>query len=230
MPSFDTFIFIIEIISITSFGISGAITAIKKHMDVFGVVIVGVTTSVGGGIIRDMLLGIHPPVSFNRPAYAIISASFSLLAFLLEYHHAKRHTPGEPFKGKITEPVLFWLDTVGLAIFTMVGVAVAFEHSPDCSGFVACFVGVMTGVGGGVMRDLLCQNMPYIFIKHFYASACVVGAVICVILWDPAGKVAAMLIGTGVTMVLRFFAAHFRWNLPRVPEWNGEPERKKSLR
>ena len=215
--TFDTFVFVIELISITSFGLSGAITAIKKNMDIFGVIIVGVTTAIGGGVIRDMLLGIHPPKTFVRPVYALVSAAFSLLAFLIEYHHARRHTPGEPFKGRFTETALFWLDTTGLAIFTMVGVAVAYEHNPAEGAFVVCFVGVLTGVGGGVLRDLLCQNMPYIFVKHFYASACVVGAVACVLLWNPAGKVAAMLTGTGVIMLLRFLAARFRWNLPRVP-------------
>ena len=218
MPTFDTFVFIIELISITSFGISGAITAIKKHMDVFGVIIVGVTTSIGGGIIRDVLLGIHPPKSFNRPVYAIIAAAFSLLTFCIEYRHAKLHTPGEPFTGRISEKVLFWLDTVGLAIFTMVGVAVAYENSSEYNAFLLCFVGVMTGVGGGILRDLLCQNMPYIFVKHFYASACICGAIVCVLLWEYTGKIPAMLAGTAVTMILRFLAAHFRWNLPRVPE------------
>ena len=218
METFDLFVFIIELISITSFGISGAITAIKKRMDVFGVIIVGVTTSIGGGIIRDMLLGIHPPKSFNRPVYAIIAASFSLITFLIEYRHAKLHTPGEPFTGKITETALFWLDTVGLAIFTMVGVAVAHEKSADYNRFLQCFVGVMTGVGGGVLRDLLCQNMPYIFVKHFYASACVCGSIVCVLLWDWTGKIVAMLAGCAVVMILRFLAARFRWNLPRVPQ------------
>ena len=216
METFDTFVFIIEIISITSFGISGAITAIKKHMDVFGVIIVGVTTSIGGGVIRDILLGIHPPMSFNRPVYAIVAATFSLITFCIEYRHAKLHTPGEPFTGRISAQVLFWLDTVGLAMFTMVGVAVAYENSAEYNAFVLIFVGVMTGVGGGILRDLLCQNMPYIFVKHFYASACVVGAVVCVVMWEYTGKIISMLTGAAVTVILRCLAAHFRWNLPRV--------------
>ena len=62
--------------------------------------------------------------------------------------------------------------------------------------------------------------MPYIFVRHFYASACVVGAFVCQVMWAPAGKVAAMLTGAGVIMLLRFLAAHFRWNLPRVPDMN----------
>lgn len=227
MSGFDTFVFIIELVSITSFGISGALTAIRKHMDVFGVIIVAVTTALGGGVIRDLLLGVIPPKSFNRPIYAIVTASFALMAFIIEYHHAKRHTPGEPFTGKFTEGAMFWLDTLGLAIFTMVGVAVAHESSVPDNSFLFCFVGVMTGVGGGVLRDLLCQNMPYIFVKHFYASACVVGAVVCEVMWEPAGKVAAMLTGTAVVMLLRFFAARFRWNLPRVPEVEGADSRPK---
>ena len=223
MSGFDTFVFIIELVSITSFGISGALTAIRKHMDVFGVIIVAVTTALGGGVIRDLLLGVIPPKSFNRPVYAIVTASFALMTFLVEYHHAKRHTPGEPFTGRFTEGAMFWLDTLGLAIFTMVGVAVAHESPVPDNKFLYCFVGVMTGVGGGVLRDLLCQNMPYIFVKHFYASACVVGAVVCEVMWAPAGKIAAMLTGTAVIMLLRFFAARFRWNLPRVPDMNVPP-------
>ena len=218
MSGFDTFVFVIELVSITSFGISGALTAIRKHMDVFGVIIVAVTTALGGGVIRDLLLGVIPPKSFNRPIYAIITASFALMTFLIEYHHAKRHTSGEPFAGRITEGAIFSLDTLGLAIFTMVGVAVAHESPVPDNKFLYCFVGVMTGVGGGVLRDLLCQNMPYIFVKHFYASACVIGAVVCEVMWAPAGKIAAMLTGTVVVMLLRFFAARFRWNLPRVPD------------
>ena len=218
MFAFDTFVFIVEIISVVSFGISGALTAIRKRMDVFGVIIVAVTTAIGGGIIRDLLLGIIPPKSFNRPVYAAVAAVSALLAFSLEYRHAKRHTPGEPFKGRFTELAMFWLDTAGLATFTAVGIATAHESAVPDNMFLYCFVGVLTGVGGGVMRDLLCQNMPYIFVKHFYASACVAGAIACELLWEPVGKIAAMIVCAAVIVILRFLAAHFRWNLPRVPE------------
>ena len=216
---FDVFVFIIEIISIVAFGISGALTAIKKGMDVFGVVIIGVTTAIGGGIIRDLVLGIHPPLTFANPVYAAVTASASLITFIVQYRHAKRHN-GEihPKRVKLTDAVMFWLDTVGIAIFTVVGVSAAYTaKAVEINGFLLCFVGVITGVGGGILRDLLTGNTPYVFVKHFYASACLCGSIVCVLLWAPAGRITAMLAGAATTLILRVLAAHFRWNLPRVP-------------
>lgn len=219
MDRFDLFVFIIECISIASFGVSGALTAIKKQMDPFGVIIVACTTSVGGGIIRDCILGVHPPLSFNRPAYALFAAFFGVVTFLIEYRRAKKHTGQQAFSGKILDRIMFWLDTVGLGIYTVVGVSVGFNmgHTAGEDWLILCFAGVITGVGGGVLRDVLTQNPPYIFVKHFYASPCVVGSVVCLLLWEPLGEVASMLIGTAIIIFLRWLAAKYRWNLPHVP-------------
>lgn len=216
---FDSFVFIIELISVMAFGISGSLTAIKKGMDVFGVVIIGITTAIGGGIIRDLILGIHPPLTFANPIYATVTAGFSLLTFIMQYRHAKRKSKGhDPFMGKLTDSVMFWLDTIGIGIFTVVGVSAAYTAGTvECNVFLLCFVGVITGVGGGILRDLLTGNTPYVFVKHFYASACLCGALVCVFLWTPAGRIISMISGAATIIVLRVLAAHFRWNLPRVP-------------
>ena len=84
-----------EWLGVLAFAASGAMVGIRHRLDLFGVLMLGMVTALGGGVIRDMLLGIHPPKTFVRPVYALVSASFSLLAFVIEYHHAKRHTPGE---------------------------------------------------------------------------------------------------------------------------------------
>lgn len=229
MEAFDLFLFVIELISITSFAISGSLTAIKKGMDVFGVVIIGVTTSIGGGVIRDLILGIHPPMSFRDPTSAAVAAVVSLLTFLSEYRYARSLGEGSAVRQlRIPEVVMFWLDTVGLAIFTMVGVATALEQSQEYSAYLLVFVGTVTGVGGGVLRDTMTCSLPYIFVKHFYATACIIGSIVCVLLWEPAGRIIAMLTGTAVTMVLRFLAAHFRWNLPHIPVDGVVPVRTKT--
>lgn len=217
---FDTFIFIIELISITSFGISGSLTAIRKGMDAFGVVIIGVTTGIGGGIIRDLILGIHPPLTFANPIYAAVTAGVSILTFIVEYRHAKKRSAfPSPRKTKITDAAMFWLDTIGLGIFTVIGVSAAYTSGTvKINGFLLCFVGVITGVGGGILRDLLTGNTPYVFVKHFYACASLCGAVVCVFLWTSAGRIIAMLAGMFTTLILRVLAAHFKWNLPRVPK------------
>ena len=216
MDYFDTFVYIIEIISITVFGISGAMVGIKKGMDLFGVIMLGVTTSVGGGIIRDFVLGFHPPKSFNRPAYAITAAITALLTFIIEYHYYRKTAGKEGVHGtKFTDEVMFWVDTVGLAIYTVVGVAVGYE-SGTSNILVLLFSGVVTGVGGGLLRDIMAQNMPYIFVKHIYASACIAGSIVCIALWDVSGRIIAMLAGCAATMLLRFFARKYLWNMPRI--------------
>ena len=216
---FDTFVFVIEIISVMAFGISGSLTAIKKGMDIFGVVIIGITTSIGGGIIRDLVLGVHPPLSFANPIYATVTAGFSILTFIVEYRPAKKKSHGHaPLLSKLTDSIMFWLDTIGISIFTVVGVSAAYTAGTvDTNIFLLCFVGVITGVGGGIMRDLLTGNTPYVFVKHFYASACLCGALVCYLLWVPAGRIVSMLTGAVTIVVLRVLAAHFRWNLPRIP-------------
>ena len=217
MDNFDTFVYIIEIISITVFGMSGAMVGIKKGMDLFGVIMLGITTSVGGGIIRDFVLGFHPPKSFNRPAYAITAAITALITFIIEYRHHKKNAGSDGVHGtKFTDEVMFWIDSVGLAIYTVVGVAVGYEAGTD-NFFVLLFSGVVTGVGGGLLRDVMAQNMPYIFVKHIYASACIVGSIVCIALWDVSGRIIAMLAGCAAIMLLRFFARKYRWNMPRVP-------------
>jgi len=77
-------------------------------------------------------------------------------------------------------------------------------------------VGVVTGVGGGVMRDMMAGDRPYIFVKHFYATASLIGAAVCIIVWNIFGQAMAMLVGTIVVVVLRFMAAKFRWSLPKA--------------
>ncbi|MBE6616546.1 MAG: trimeric intracellular cation channel family protein [Ruminococcaceae bacterium] len=217
---FDVFIFIIEIISIVSFGISGALTAIRKEMDAFGVVIIGVTTGIGGGIIRDLVLGVHPPLTFANPIYAAVTAGVSIIAFIVEYRHAKKNANApDPKKTKLTDALMFWLDSIGLAIFTVIGVSAAYtSNTVEPTWFLLCFVGVITGVGGGILRDLLTGNTPYVFVKHFYACASLCGAIVCVALWASAGRIVAMIAGMLTTLILRVLAAHFKWNLPRVPK------------
>ena len=222
MSTFDTFFFIIELISITSFGISGALAAIRKNLDVFGVVIIGVVTSIGGGIIRDLVLGIHPPKSFGNPIYAFVAAVCALGTFIIEYRHVKKRGKPNVMRQKIVDSVMFWLDSTGLAIFSVVGVATAYELEHEYSMFLLCFVGTITGVGGGLLRDTMINNMPYIFVKHFYASACIIGSFVCAVLWNILGRIPAMIIGTVVIMILRFLAMYYHWNLPHVP--NSDPD------
>lgn len=194
--------FALEIIGTAAFAVSGAMAGIHKKMDIFGVSILGMTTAVGGGILRDLMIGAVPPMAFRRPVYALAAIAVSLLVFL-------------PFiRSRINPDSTFLLitDSIGLGVFTAAGVkAGAFYDNV----FLQIFLGTVTGVGGGVIRDIFSAETPMIFVRHFYASACILGAALCVFLY-PFGENTAMLLGAGMVVILRLCAAKFRWRLPRA--------------
>ena len=193
---------ILEIIGTIAFSVSGAVVGIRKKMDILGVVTLGIITAVGGGILRDIIIGVVPPTAFCDPIYAIIAIAVALLAFF-------------PFiSKKINLDHFIWVlaDSIGLGAFTMIGVSTgtAFDNL-----FLEVFLGVLTGVGGGVIRDICSGDLPMIFIKHFYACPCIIGAVICAVLnrYDPD---LAIVVGFAVILILRLLAAKFKWHLPKA--------------
>ena len=206
----DTFLFVLEIIGTIAFAVSGAMTGLQKNMDIFGVSILGLTTAVGGGVLRDLILGCTPPATFQDPIYAMLSLAVSIILFLQQIRRLLMRNP-EQFNR-----ILLLMDSLGLGAFTTVGIQIAYDSIEAPGAFLLIFVGVVTGVGGGVLRDLMAGNTPYIFVKHVYACASLAGAVLCVLLWHPAGSVAAMLSGTLLILLIRGLSAHYRWNLPKA--------------
>ncbi len=204
-----TFIFVLEVIGTFAFAVSGALVGLKKNMDIFGICVLGLTTAVGGGMIRDLILGNIPPMMFRSPVYAMIAVVTSMFVFL-PFIRKRLLTSNRMF-----DLVLLIMDTVGLGVFVVVGVEKAMEAEFDAGLFLTVFVGVLTGVGGGLLRDVMAGNTPYIFVKHIYACACIVGALACALLWDAVGSQAAMVLGLAIVMIIRFLAAHYRWNLPK---------------
>lgn len=206
----ETFIFIIEIAGTIAFAVSGALTGIEKKMDIFGISILGLTTAVGGGVIRDLIINSTPPQTFRNPVYAGVAIGTAIFIFALAYSGRLLYNTA------IFENLIFVMDSLGLGIFTVVGINTAYETSVEYSAFLLIFVGVITGVGGGILRDILAGNTPYIFIKHVYACASLAGAVICVAAVPSIGMKKAMILGMIVVTLIRFLSAHFKWNLPRI--------------
>ena len=196
---------ILEIIGTIAFTISGTLIAIEKEMDILGVFILGIVTSFGGGILRDVLLGINPPTIFFKPYYFLLSIIISMLVFIIFKKHMKL----------IHTNLLLIMDSIGLGIFTGLGVDVAFKIGFD-SLFISASFGIITAVGGGVIRDVLAGNKPYIFVKHFYACASIIGAIICFFAIKYINSAFAIIITVIIVFGLRILAAHFRWNLPRI--------------
>jgi Predicted membrane protein len=212
MNYLDMFIFGMEIIGTVAFASSGAMLAIQKEMDLFGVGVLGVTTSVGGGMIRDLILGIIPPLMFQKPVYTVTAIVTSMLLFVII--SVKRNLKNDKITAAYNKIMLIF-DTIGLGIFTVTGMNTAKNAGYDQT-FLLIFVGVITGVGGGLLRDIMAQEKPYILTKHIYACASVLGAVVCVCLNVILDDLVSMAAGLFVVVLVRIFATHYRWNLPKI--------------
>lgn len=199
-----------ELLGTAAFAVSGALTAVNKKMDVLGVMILGLTTATGGGIIRDIVLGYTPPAAFRNPIYSLVALLTSLIIFLPPVRRSiGRHETA-------FNNVLDVVDAIGLGVFTVIGIQAAHAETNANGVYLYLFVGVVTGVGGGVLRDIFAGEKPSIFVEHIYATASILGAAACVILWEPAGRAAAMLAGLAVVIVLRVLAAFNKWDLPKA--------------
>ena len=205
--------FFMEMAGTVAFAASGAMVGVERNMDIFGVSVLGVVTAVGGGMIRDIVLGIIPPNVFTNPVYALVATITSCVVFLAFYW--KRQLL-EGHMRLTYDRVMLVMDSIGLGIFTVVGVNTGIRSGYMDNVFLLVFLGTITGVVGGLMRDMMAGVPPYIFVKHIYACASIVGAVVCVYMNRFVGNVEAMMVACFVIILIRYLAAHYRWNLPRL--------------
>lgn len=205
----EAFIFIFEMLGTLAFAASGALTGIRKGMDIFGVCILGLTTACGGGILRDLVLGNTPPNAFQDPTASAVAILTSLVLFLSGIRHRLMSNQ------RRYDLFMLLMDSAGLGIFTVMGIRVAWRCVETPTLYLLVFVGVVTGVGGGVIRDIMAGDTPYIFVKHIYACASLAGALVCGLMWSRGGEMAAMLAGAAVIFAIRCLSAHYKWNLPR---------------
>lgn len=209
----DTIIYIFEMIGTVTFASSGALVGIRKNMDIFGVNVLGITTAVGGGCIRDIILGITPPKMFQNFNY--VGASILISCILFTIFFLNQELLSSRFL-EAYEKIMISLDAIGLGVFTVMGIRTAIEASYENNIFLLIFVGAVTGIGGGMLRDIMAGMTPFVFVKHVYAIASIAGAVSYILLrmWLP--DTISLFAGSAVVIIIRLLAAHFRWNLPRI--------------
>lgn len=203
---------ILELIGSAAFAISGVVVAKKKKMDIFGAVILGCVTAVGGGAIRDLILGIHPQSMFKDPKYVLCAFAFSLLTFILEYRDKSKF---EEHKS-MSETMLNITDTIGLAIFAIMGTRTAMEIGYADNHFLCVFVGALTGIGGGILRDMMASEMPLILKERVYGVAAIIGSAVFLYTSFVIPEIYAMILSFIATVFIRFLAIHYEWNLPRL--------------
>ena len=205
---------IIEIIGTVAFAVSGALEAIRKKMDVFGVMILGLITAVGGGVIRDTVIGRTPPAAFENPTCALIALITAAITFTAVYF-LQRHRFSQRFRTGMNV-LLFAADTAGLAVFTVLGIEATLRFAPDSNPVVLLFVGLITGVGGGILRDILSQSIPYIFRKHIYALASILGAATMLLMLPHFSPEFSAVGGALAVILIRVLAFTYKWDLPRI--------------
>jgi uncharacterized membrane protein YeiH len=184
------------------FAISGALAAGRKRLDWLGVAVIAVVTAIGGGTLRDLLLDRHPIFWIADPSYLIVILAATALTLL----YAQLRIPAPR--------ALFVADALGLAFFTIGGVQIA--QQSGLSGLLAVLMGTITGVAGGMVRDVLCAEIPLILRRgQLYATSAIVGASLYLVL-EAAGlpRDGAALLGMGTIVVVRFAAILWRLELP----------------
>jgi uncharacterized membrane protein YeiH len=197
------FIYVLDILGTFAFAISGALVASDKKFDLFGVIIIAFVTAVGGGMLRDVLINAHPINWIGDLNYLVTIVAAVILTFL--------------FKSKIAflSKTLFLFDTVGLSVFTLLGLqkGLLFELHP----IVALIMGMISAVFGGVLRDVLTNKVPLIFEKEIYASACLAGGISYLILtYFNVPKDINFITSASVIIVIRLIAVKFHLQLPKI--------------
>lgn len=213
MNAFLTFQWILEMLGTIAFAISGSIIGMRSQLDLFGVSMLAVITATCGGLIRDVILGVFPPASLQNPIYILVSILVGIISFYVVYFQVEEHV----LRRKKARMVLLWMDSVGLGIFTVVGIAQAYRLYPEGGNSLLVLAGVMTGVGGGLVRDVIVNELPQIFRKDIYASASIIGALVCTWLIRMQVTVSIwMLFGTILITIIRLVAAYRKWELPKL--------------
>lgn len=206
-----TFFMLLELIGTVAFAISGAMVAMRKRMDIFGVLFLGCVTAVGGGVLRDLMIGVTPPACFQNSIYLITANLTALVVFLPLVRRPIAHHQ------KLFDEILFVADSIGLGVFAVSGVEAAMAVDSEFSFLLLIFIGMLTGTGGGVIRDVLAGGTPYIFVKHIYALAAAGGALAYLLLLRVGlAREVSYLLAAGGVFVLRCLASWFRWNLPKA--------------
>ena len=206
-------ILIMEWIGTIAFSVSGSLVAINCSLDLFGVIIVGCVTAVGGGMIRDILIGKIPPQIFFSPQILLVSIITSIFVFVLAYIKRQKF---ESLRERI-ENINVFFDALGLAAFSVAGVEIARSAGYEGHMLISITLGALTGIGGGVLRDVLVNEKPYVLTRHIYALASIFG---CVVYYFISVCWNYRILGTALAVVLivltRMLAAKFRWKLPKI--------------
>lgn len=196
-----SFIYLLELIGTAAFAISGALAASRKNMDIFGFGVLALMPAVGGGTIRDIVIGRTPVFWIDDNRYVTVALIAALVVFFSSYKPGSRRR------------ILIWMDAMGLALFAALGTQIALSY--DTGALVAVMLGVMTAVMGGMIRDIICNEIPLVLSKEIYATAAFAASITFIVADNfDIGAQFSLVIAVAVGFVVRALAIIYNWSLP----------------
>lgn len=198
-----SFISVMEITGTVAFAVSGALVAIEKDLDYYGILFLAIITAVGGGIMRDVIIDLPLALALENPVYVIISIVSAICVILFYKWVTRLHS------------LINIFDAVGLAAFTAIGAKAALNNDMYTP-FVVITLALLTGTGGGILRDVFVKEIPFVFRKEVYAMASIAGSVAFITAHTFFGLDVTMYICFGVTLVIRLISIKFNWHLAKV--------------
>jgi uncharacterized membrane protein YeiH len=194
---------ILDLVGVFVFALSGGLAAVRARLDIFGVLVLATVTAIGGGVLRDTLIGSTPPAALRDWWFLAVPAAAGIVVFRWHPHVERARW------------MVLVLDAAGLGLFTVTGTRLALQTHLGIAG--ACAIGLITGIGGGVIRDVLLREIPLVLRREIYAVAALAGAVIvCVGDRVHAPAVAAECVAVAVVFVIRLIAVRRHWSAPRA--------------
>ena len=196
-----SFVYLLEMTGTAAFAVSGALAASRKNMDIFGFCVLALMPAVGGGTIRDIIIDRVPVFWIADNRYIAVAIIAALVVFFTSYKPGSRRQ------------ILIWMDALGLALFAALGTEICLQH--DTGPLVAVMLGVTTAVTGGMIRDIICNEIPLILSREIYATAAFIAAV-CYVLADNIGLTESLSLGIAVIagFAIRALAIIYNWSLP----------------
>jgi uncharacterized membrane protein YeiH len=197
-------VLILDLFGTMAFAVTGAFKAIEHKADIVGIIILATITGVAGGTIRDIVLGHFPPHSISDPNYVIITTVTGIVIFFL-YPKMQKHWN-----------LFLKFDALGLGVFTAIGATLAYQLF-GMNFLAMALAGMVTAVGGGILRDMFVNEIPMVIVKELYASASFLGVVLFYVILMSGLQIEIATIGAIlVTTILRLIAMKYNWNLPKV--------------
>ena len=206
----DIIWYMFDMIGTIAFAVSGALVGVARKMDIFGMAVLALATAIGGGIVRDVLLGYFPPNSLRNVVYVTVVLAVTVIVFLIYNSRYRKHAMGPRSRASY-----LLADALGLASFTVTGASAGFKLYPELPIFIV-LLGTITAVGGGIIRDMLAQRIPSVLKEDVYALPSIIGGIVYYLMvtssWDSMAVYGAFT----VVLVIRLLALKYNWSLPKV--------------